>query len=69
MKTNNIFRLLTLALAAVAFAFITSCEGPAGPAASSDPTESIAAALHPLPSPLPLLVPARSAFARHLLAR
>jgi hypothetical protein len=32
MKTNNIFRLLTLALAAMAFAFVTSCEGPAGPA-------------------------------------
>ena len=32
MKTNNIFRLLTLAMAAVAFAFVTSCEGPAGPA-------------------------------------
>ena len=32
MKTNNIFRLLTLAVAAMAFAFVTSCEGPAGPA-------------------------------------
>lgn len=30
MKTNNIFRLLTLALAAVAFAFVTACEGPQG---------------------------------------
>jgi len=32
MKTNNFFRLLTLALAAMAFAFVTSCEGPMGPA-------------------------------------
>ena len=31
MKTNNIFRLMTLAIAAVAFAFVTSCEGPTGP--------------------------------------
>jgi hypothetical protein len=32
MKTKNFFRLLTLALAAMAFAFVTSCEGPMGPA-------------------------------------
>lgn len=30
MKTNKFFQLLTLALCAVAFAFVTGCEGPAG---------------------------------------
>ena len=41
MKTNNIFRLLTLAIAAIAFAFVTSCEGPQGPAgpAGADGTD------------------------------
>lgn len=31
MKTKNIFQLLSLALAACAFALVTSCEGPQGP--------------------------------------
>ena len=32
MKTNRLFQLLTLVMCAVAFAFVTSCEGPVGPA-------------------------------------
>ena len=32
MKTKKITQLLTLAFCAIAFAFVTSCEGPAGPA-------------------------------------
>lgn len=31
MKTNKFFQLLTLAICAVAFAFVTGCEGPEGP--------------------------------------
>lgn len=31
MKTNKFFQLLTLAICAIAFAFVTGCEGPAGP--------------------------------------
>ena len=31
MKTNKFFQLLTLAICAVAFAFVTGCEGPTGP--------------------------------------
>lgn len=31
MKTKKITQLLTLAFCAIAFAFVTSCEGPAGP--------------------------------------
>jgi nitrate reductase cytochrome c-type subunit len=37
MKTNNFFRLLTLAIAALGFAFVTSCEGPEGPAGPAGP--------------------------------
>ena len=32
MKTKKITQLLTLAFCAIAFAFVTSCEGPQGPA-------------------------------------
>lgn len=32
MKTNKFFQLLTLAICAIAFAFVTGCEGPEGPA-------------------------------------
>lgn len=35
MKTRKITQLLTLAFAALAFAFVTSCEGPAGPAGTN----------------------------------
>ena len=31
MKTHKFFRLFTLAMCAVAFAFVTGCEGPEGP--------------------------------------
>jgi formate-dependent nitrite reductase cytochrome c552 subunit len=31
MKTNKFFQLLTLAICAIAFAFVTGCEGPTGP--------------------------------------
>ncbi len=31
MKTNKFFQLFTLAICAVAFAFVTGCEGPEGP--------------------------------------
>lgn len=31
MKTNKFFQFLTLAICAVAFAFVTGCEGPEGP--------------------------------------
>jgi hypothetical protein len=31
MKANKLFQLLTLAICAVAFAFVTGCEGPEGP--------------------------------------
>ena len=31
MKTNKFFQLLTLAICAVMFAFVTGCEGPTGP--------------------------------------
>ena len=31
MKTNKFFQLLTLAICALAFAFVTGCEGPEGP--------------------------------------
>lgn len=37
MKTNNFYRLFTLAVAAIAFAFVTSCEGPQGPAGAVGP--------------------------------
>jgi len=31
MKTNKLFQFLTMAMCAVAFAFVTGCEGPVGP--------------------------------------
>ena len=31
MKTNRFLKFLTLAFCAVAFAFVTGCEGPEGP--------------------------------------
>ena len=37
MKANRLFQFLTLATCAVAFAFVTSCEGPAGPAGPVGP--------------------------------
>ena len=44
MKTKKITQLLTLAFCAIAFAFVTSCEGPQGPAglAGTDGTDGIA---------------------------
>jgi hypothetical protein len=38
MKTKKITQLLTLAFCAIAFAFVTSCEGPAGPAGPAGAT-------------------------------
>ena len=35
MKTKKITQLLTLAFCAIAFAFVTSCEGPQGPAGTN----------------------------------
>jgi len=40
MKTKKITRLLTLAFCAIAFAFVTSCEGPQGPA-GADGTDGL----------------------------
>lgn len=37
MKTNKFFQLITLAICAVAFAFVTGCEGPQGPAGPAGP--------------------------------
>ena len=31
MRTNKFFQILTMAICAVAFAFVTGCEGPEGP--------------------------------------
>lgn len=37
MKTNKLFQFLTLAICAVAFAFVTGCEGPVGPIGPAGP--------------------------------
>jgi hypothetical protein len=37
MKTNRLFQLLTMSICAIAFAFVTGCEGPEGPPGPAGP--------------------------------